>query len=63
MSKQNGVKVLVYSDATGLDTHGMFYPSAEIHVSTHGVLIIRRMRDKRVLHAYSAGTWHSADGE
>lgn len=61
MSKQQpGITVIVYSSAEGYETHEVHYPGAEMHISTHGVLVIRRMRDHRVVHAYSAGTWHSA---
>lgn len=52
--------VAVYKHAEGKEIIEIAYRNAEIHISTHGVLVIRAPNNGRVKVAYSAGTWHSA---
>jgi len=56
----SGVTVVYYKKATGTETAEVYFAKAEIHISTHGVLVIRKENNGETLHAYSAGTWHSA---
>lgn len=54
------ITVVFYKNPEGTDTAQTSFRDAEIHISTHGVLVIRGENNGKVKHAYSAGTWHSA---
>lgn len=56
-----GVLVVLYKNPEGKETIDVGFHNAEIHISTHGVLVIRDTNTGKVRVAYSAGTWHSAN--
>lgn len=55
-----GVTVVYFKNPTGLDTAETYFRDAEIHISSYGVLVIHKPNNGKTIHAYSAGTWHSA---
>lgn len=55
------VLVRAYTSEAHNETEDRYYTNAELHISTHGVLVIRRPNNGKAICAYSAGTWHIAE--
>lgn len=61
--KKNNPAVLVHEYASEDNNEVVVrqFIDAELHISTHGVLVIRRPNNGKAICAYSAGTWHKAE--
>lgn len=54
------IVVVYYKHPGGVETAETAFSNADIHISINGVLVVRCEDSKKIKHAYSAGTWHSA---
>lgn len=57
------VTVEYYKDKSGSATAETRFSNAEQHISTNGVLVIRRPDRGAVLHTYNAQAWYRARSE
>ena len=54
------VEVTLYIGEADNTTYSVVIDNAELHISTHGVLVIRRPHNGKAIMACSSGTWHTA---
>lgn len=57
------VVVEYYKDKAGSATAQARFSNAELHISTHGVLIVRRPDRGEVLRTYNNQAWYAAHAE